>query len=172
MRYFYLFLSLLVFSFDRWTKALVIERISPGESTPVIRNFLHFAYNQNPGIAFGLFGLHPGPYQNWILIGLSLLAIGVVATLAWKYPVKRAGLQLAFALIVGGAGGNLWDRVLYGQVTDFIDVFFRDSHWPVFNIADSAISVGVSILAIELIFFDRHGALEASRDAKKQTDPG
>jgi signal peptidase II len=168
MRLLYLVVSLLVFLFDRWSKARVIEQISLGESIPVIRNFIHLTHSQNPGIAFGLFGLNPTPIQNWILIGLSLAAIAVIATLAWRYPVEKAGLQTAFAMILGGAAGNLWDRIFKGQVTDFIDVFVRDHHWPVFNVADSAITVGVVGLAIALFFFDRYETEEKSRALERQ----
>jgi signal peptidase II len=156
MRLLYLLVSLLVFLFDRWSKARVVEQISLGESIPIVRNFIHLTHSQNPGIAFGLFGLNPSPLQSWILIGLSVVAIGVVATLAWRYPAEKAGLQIAFALILGGAAGNLWDRIFDGQVTDFIDVFIRDHHWPVFNVADSAITMGIIGLAIALFFFEKH----------------
>lgn len=168
MRFLYLSISLMVFLLDRWTKTLVIEKISIGESVPVIRNFIHLTHSQNPGIAFGLFGLNPSPFQNWILIGLSLVAIGVVATLAWRYPAKTAGLQTAFALILGGAAGNLWDRIFAGHVTDFIDVFIHDHHWPVFNIADSAITLGVMGLAVGLFLSDRPDAREPSGDLGKE----
>lgn len=170
MRYFYFFISLLVFLLDRWTKVWVIAQISLGESIPVIRNFLHLTHSQNAGIAFGLFGLNPARFQNWILIGLSVIAIVVVVTLARRYPAQKAGFQIAFALILGGAAGNLWDRILYGKVTDFVDVFVRDYHWPVFNVADSAISVGVFLLAIGLLFFDHHEAVEKSATLGKQLD--
>jgi signal peptidase II len=168
MRFLYLSVSLLVFLFDRWSKVRVVEQISLGESIPIIRNFIHLTHSQNPGIAFGLFGLNPSPLQNWILIGLSLAAIGVVATLAWRYPAEKAGLQIAFALILGGAAGNLWDRIFDGQVTDFIDVFIRDHHWPVFNIADSAITLGVIGLAIALFLFEKPDTEEASRGLERR----
>ncbi|MBZ5551612.1 MAG: signal peptidase II [Acidobacteriia bacterium] len=168
MRFLYLLVSLLVFVLDRWSKVRVVEQVSLGESIPIIRNFIHLTHSQNPGIAFGLFGLNPSPLQNWILIGLSLVAIGVVATLAWRYPAEKAGLQIAFALILGGAAGNLWDRIFDGQVTDFIDVFVHDHHWPVFNVADSAITVGVVGLAIALFFFDKHEGGEKARELGRQ----
>ncbi|MBZ5537458.1 MAG: signal peptidase II [Acidobacteriia bacterium] len=168
MRFLYLLVSLLVFLLDRWSKMRVVEQISLGESIPIVRNFIHLTHSQNPGIAFGMFGLNPSPLQSWILIGLSLVAIGVVATLAWRYPAEKAGLQIAFALILGGAAGNLWDRIFDGKVTDFIDVFIRDHHWPVFNVADSAITVGVVGLAIALFFFDKRESGEKPRGLEKQ----
>ncbi|MDD5544801.1 MAG: signal peptidase II [Acidobacteriia bacterium] len=154
MRSLYLLISVAVVVFDQWTKALVVRDMSLGESVPVIRNFVHLTFSRNPGIAFGFFGLNPGPYQNWILSALSLLAIVVVVLLMRRYPVHRFGMQTAMALIIGGAAGNLWDRLRLGEVTDFIDVFYRDHHWPVFNVADSAITIGVILMAIGLIFFD------------------
>jgi signal peptidase II len=145
---------------------LVVRQISLGESIPVVRNFLHLTHSQNPGIAFGLFGLQRRPYQNLVLIGLSVTAIVVVALLARRYPANRMGMQTAFALIIGGAAGNLWDRIVFGQVTDFVDVFYHDYHWPVFNVADSAISVGVLILGIGLIFFDRPAEKSSSSESR------
>ncbi len=171
MRYFYLCLSILVILLDRWTKTLVVAQIALGESVPVFRHFLNLTNSQNPGIAFGLFGLNPTPMQNWILVSLSILAIIVVGVLAWRYPANKVGYQVSFALIIGGAAGNLWDRIIYGQVTDFIDVFVRDHHWPVFNVADSAISVGVIGLAIGLIFFDKHDTEEKSEEVQGNTSP-
>lgn len=160
MRYLYVLLSALVILFDRWTKLLVVEHLSLGQSVPIVRNFVDLTPSQNPGIAFGLFGLSPSPFQNSVLIALSLAAIGAVLLLARRYPPERMGFQIAFALIIGGAAGNLWDRVAYGQVTDFIDVYVRDHHWPIFNVADSAITVGVIALAVGLIFFDKPAVRE------------
>lgn len=154
MRFLYLALSLIVLGFDRWTKSLVVEHMALGESMPVIRNFLHFTYTQNPGIAFSLLDHHPSRLQSGILIALSLLAIAVVTTLACKASPQKIGMQTAFALILGGAAGNLWDRVAPGQVIDFIDVFVRDHHWPIFNIADSALTVGLITLAVRMMFFE------------------
>lgn len=154
MRLLYFALSLAVLVLDRWTKAVVSERLSLGESVPVIRNFLHLTHTQNPGIAFSLFDHGSSRTQNAVLIGLSLIAIAVVAVLAWRTPRQKIGTQISFALILGGAGGNLWDRVAQGKVTDFIDVFVRDHHWPIFNIADSALSLGMIGLAIAMLFFD------------------
>ncbi len=154
MRFLYLALSLIVLLFDRWTKSLVVGHMALGESIPIIRNFLHFTYTQNPGIAFSLLDHNPSSIQKGILISLSLVAIGVVATLAWKSPAQKVWMQAAFALILGGATGNLWDRVAQGQVTDFIDVFVRDHHWPIFNMADSALTVGLIALAVRMIFFE------------------
>lgn len=160
MRYLYLLLSLLVILFDRWTKMLVVERISIGESIPMVHNFIQLTHSQNPGIAFGLFGMDPAPFQNFVLIVLSVVAIVAVLLLARRYSPDRMGFQVAFALIIGGAAGNLWDRVAYGQVTDFIDVFINDHHWPIFNVADSAITIGVIALAVGLIFFDKTALAE------------
>jgi signal peptidase II len=157
MRILYVGVSLAVFLLDWWTKTLVMSEMSLGETVPVIRHFIHLTYSQNPGIAFGLFGLNPAPYQNWILIGVSALAIVVIAFLARQYPAQHVWIQSGFALIIGGAAGNLRDRIVHGQVIDFIDVFFHEHHWPLFNVADSAISVGVFGLAVFLIFFEKTG---------------
>lgn len=168
MRFLYLSLSMLVVLLDRWTKFLVSEHLSLGESVPVLRNFMNLTHTQNPGIAFGIFNLHPVRYQHWMLIAVSAAAIGVVAALSWRYPAKRAGMQTAFALILGGAIGNLWDRIAQGKVTDFVDVFIGEHHWPVFNVADSAISIGVFVLAVLLLFFEESESPAKSHALDKQ----
>jgi len=131
---------------DRTTKIFFSDFLSLGESFPIIRNFLHMTLVHNTGIAFGMF-------KNQGVVFIIIPVIAVILLVYNIYYYRRSGEELsqlyvlAFSLILGGAIGNLADRILYGYVIDFID--FRV--WPVFNIADSAITVGAIIIAIKCI---------------------
>jgi signal peptidase II len=135
----------LVVFFDRMSKLFFINLLSLGESIPVIRNIFHWTLVHNTGIAFGLF-----KEQGIFFLGVSLFAIGVFGWLLYhqskEQTLSRAS-RLAFSLIIGGALGNFVDRLQFGFVIDFID--FRI--WPVFNIADSAITIGACILILTCI---------------------
>lgn len=139
MRRFYL-LSLLVILTDRASKVLVSDYMTLGQSIPVLPGVLHLTYIKNPGAAFGMF-----PGQGWFLIFVGVLV--VAAMLFYAYSAGRNSLlQLALALMSGGATGNLIDRILYREVIDFID--FRI--WPVFNVADIALVAGVGMLLLDM----------------------
>ncbi len=139
MRRFYL-LSLLVILTDRASKVLVSDYMTLGQSIPVLPGVLHLTYIKNPGAAFGMF-----PGQPWFLIFVGVLI--VAAMLFYVHRVDRNSLlQLALALMLGGATGNLIDRILYRGVIDFID--FRI--WPVFNVADIALVAGVGVLLLDM----------------------
>ena len=133
--------ALLVFGLDRWTKAIVLAHLLPGESRLVIPHLLWWTYVQNTHGAFGLFGSSP-----FLLIALAIAVLGVW-TYAYKREVQRSMLvRVAFGLILGGAVGNIVDRLQHQWVVDFID--FK-TIWPnVFNIADSAITIGVIVLIL------------------------
>ncbi len=136
---------LLLIIFDRLTKLFFLHAIAPGQSIPVIKNVFHFTLVFNTGIAFGLF-----KDKGWLFIAVSAIVsifIVIYIYLGRNDPKIRLIDILALSLILGGALGNLIDRLLFGHVIDFID--FRI--WPVFNIADSAITVGAFILLIRCI---------------------
>jgi signal peptidase II len=132
-----------VFALDRWTKQWASASLPFNQPVPVVGEFLRLTYTRNSGVAFGL-GQGTGfPYYIFsILAALAILAM-FVRRQAGDWP-----RQLALALIFGGALGNLWDRVLSGEVVDFIEVGVRQWYWPVFNVADSAVSVGVVMFAL------------------------
>ena len=135
---------------DQLTKYVVVQRFRLHESVRVIPGFFDLTYVRNPGAAFGFLAGAPGVWRSIIFITISLVALVVILALVRQ---TRDRLPLfAFALIGGGAVGNLIDRVRFGEVVDFIDWYYRTYHWPTFNIADSAISLGVGLLVIDMLF--------------------
>lgn len=135
-------IAALILSIDQATKAWVRSAFSPGESIPVIANILHLTYVRNPGAAFGIF-----QGKLWLLIIASVIMVGAVLFYARAAAGAEPWLRIGYSLALGGALGNLIDRVRFGWVTDFVDLRF----WPVFNVADSAIFVGVCILLWRLV---------------------
>src|SRR5215468_201747 len=135
---------------DRWTKLLIQKRFELNESTSVIDGFFNITYVRNTGVAFGIFSSISSPAKSILLSLFTAIAAAVVVIYSVRSPVRNRLLQVALGFILGGALGNLYDRISYGYVIDFLEFYFRDYHWPSFNIADSAISTGVLLLAIEI----------------------
>ncbi len=154
------FIVCLVPFLDQITKHLVETRIRPFESISVIPGFFHLTHVRNRGAAFSLFSTRPDWFRGAFFITITLTAIIALAVLIRKTHERL--LIVAFALIVGGAAGNLIDRIRYGAVVDFIDWYVRGYHWPAFNVADSAITIGVGLLAIDML-------LQKSKDVKSET---
>jgi signal peptidase II len=167
---------------DQWTKALVQQRISLHESIPVIPHLFNLTYIRNPGAAFGLFvGMDKG-VRTLLFLAITVAAVSVIGyyffasihedqrlglleqaergaePAAGGAPIRQAGsrhnrwLRIGLALVFGGAIGNLIDRMRYGEVVDFLDWYLGAYHWPAFNVADSSITVGVSILLAAAFF--------------------
>ena len=144
--------SLAVLASDRVTKALVERLTITGWRRTVIPGFFDLVHTRNSGIAFGLLADSPLPWMRIALIALSLVA---AVAMAWLLVAGRAGGQRSragIALILGGAAGNLLDRLMDGGVVDFILIYFRGHEWPAFNVADSAIVVGAALVLLELLF--------------------
>jgi signal peptidase II len=136
---------------DQITKAIVLARLPLGVPVTVIDGWLALTLVLNPGLAFGLLGSVPQGWR-WVVAALSLVALAVLARVALRVlPAGGWAGRLAIGLIFGGAVGNLVDRARFGAVVDFVDVYWRGWHWPAFNVADSAISVGVALLALRLL---------------------
>jgi signal peptidase II len=133
-----------VFAADQLTKFAIKGTLRLGESWPA-EGLIRITHGSNTGTAFGLL-----PNQTLFLIFASIIAIGFLIYFYRAYALPRPILRLAIGLQLGGAFGNLFDRVAYGAVTDFIDVGW----WPIFNIADSSICVGMATLVIVLLLFD------------------
>ena len=140
-----------IVALDQITKAVVLARLPLGVPLPLIDGLLSLTLVLNPGLAFGLLGtLSPG--WRWVVAVLSLVALVVLARVALRVlPAGGWPGRLAIGLIFGGAVGNLIDRARFGAVVDFVDVYWREWHWPAFNVADSAITVGVVLLALRLM---------------------
>jgi signal peptidase II len=139
----YLFLSLAVIVLDQWTKWLVEIHLPHHAAHPVIPGFLNLTHVRNTGVAFGLFASEGAADGTWLLIALGLVALAAVSVYFWFTPGHDRLLLIALSLVVGGAIGNLIDRVSSGAVTDFVDIYVGSHHWPAFNVADSAITIGI-----------------------------
>ncbi len=138
---FFFLIALLVFVFDQFTKYLIKSYVGPYEVIRVLP-FFNIVYVENIGSAFGMFK----SLGNTFFVVVSLLAVIFVAMIILKGTHNR----LALSLILGGALGNLTDRLIHGYVIDFLDIYVDRFHWPAFNIADSALTIGVFLLLLEM----------------------
>ncbi len=143
----WLWLAALVLVIDQITKRVVDTTLRLYESIPVHPSF-SLTYHRNQGAAFSFLS-SAGGWQRWFFIGLAVIASVLICFWIRQIPNDRKLEASAWALVLGGALGNLIDRVLYGYVIDFLDVYYGDWHWPAFNVADSAITVGVVLLLLE-----------------------
>src|SRR5438270_11427339 len=145
-------LALLVVLLDRWTKRLVAARIGMYTHIQIIPGFFRLTHTENTGAAFSLFADSPAHWKTALLIGFSALAMLVVTALLWRQVRPLTITGVALSLILGGAVGNLWDRIAHGRVVDFLLLYVKQYQWPVFNLADSAIVVGAVLLVIEILW--------------------
>jgi len=151
MRKFHFLIAVLVVALDRLSKWLVAQNITLHDSINVLPGFFHLTHVENRGAAFGLFSDSPSEWKIAVLILFSLVALVVVSALLWKNSHVMSSTGFGLALILGGAVGNLWDRLLDGHVVDFLDFSVGGYHWPAFNVADSAIVVGALLLVAEIL---------------------
>lgn len=150
MRKLHIFIAALVLLVDRTAKWAIEQTITLNDSVSVLPGF-RLTHVQNRGAAFGLFAESSSEWKLTLLVLSSLVAMTVVTYLLWKYTHTLNSTSIGLALILGGAFGNLWDRVTAGHVVDFMDFYFGAYHWPAFNIADSAIILGALMLVAEII---------------------
>jgi signal peptidase II len=136
---------------DQLTKMIVDRTMSLHQSIPIIDGFFSLTYVRNTGAAFGIFSGSHEAFRLPFLILVSVLALGFVVVMLKRLRDEETGLITALSFIIGGAIGNLVDRVLYGEVIDFLDFYWSNYHWPAFNVADSCITVGVLITLYYLI---------------------
>jgi signal peptidase II len=149
----YLFLiSLFILALDRVTKITVAHRLSLHNSISVIPGFFRIIHAENPGAAFGIFADSPSPLKLGLLIAFSIIALLIVSVLLWKNSHTMTSTGIGLAMIVGGAVGNLWDRLVSRHVVDFLLFYVGQHQWPAFNVADSAIVVGAGLLVLEIVF--------------------
>jgi signal peptidase II len=151
-RVIHLLLALFVVVLDRWTKHLAATRIRMYQHVDVIPRFFRLTHTENTGAAFSLFADSPSHWKATLLIGFSVAAMLVVAVLLWKQTRALTVSGIALSLILGGAAGNLWDRILHGRVVDFLLFYVKQYQWPVFNLADSCIVIGACLLVLEILF--------------------
>lgn len=136
---------------DQLTKFIVDQSMPLHHSIPVIDDLFSLTYIRNTGAAFGIFAGSAAAFRLPFLIVFSLVAIGFVIVMLRRLPEQETGLITALAFILGGAIGNLIDRLAYGEVIDFLDFYWSGYHWPAFNVADSFITMGVAITVFYLI---------------------
>jgi len=147
-----LWLTLAVVLLDRATKAWFESQTTEGWRHEVIHHFIYLVRASNPGMAFSFFADSTSPWTRIILIAGSLV---VIAVLAWLLVAGHTGGRFTaagLALLLGGATGNVTDRILHGAVTDFFEVWFGSFHYPAFNVADSAITIGVVFILLDVLF--------------------
>ena len=152
MRKYHFLIAILVIVLGRMSKWLVAGSINLHDSVSVLPGFFRLTHVQNSGAAFGLFAESSSEWKVGILILFSILALAVVSALLWKNSHSMTITGVGLALILGGAVGNLWDRLLTGHVVDFLDFYLGSYHWPAFNGADSAIVIGALLLVAEILF--------------------
>ena len=147
----WLLLSTVIVALDLWTKQIAMESLTlyrPIELT----SWLNLTLAHNYGAAFSFLS-NAGGWQRWLFTGLASVVTVVLIIWLLRLPAREKLPGAALSLVIGGAVGNLTDRIVHGYVVDFIDVYYRDSHWPAFNLADSAITLGVILLLIDGFFF-------------------
>ena len=141
------FLWIIVLLFDQITKYLIRKNSLLGDSIPVIPNFFHITHVSNTGAAFGIF-----PNAKYFFIIASIIAIAFFLYFLYIYKQRNPAFYISIGLILGGATGNLLDRIIFGKVTDFLDFGINSKlRWPAFNIADSCVVIGFFILALLVV---------------------
>lgn len=151
----FLGVMILVIVFDQLTKFWVAQSFTLYESLPIIPGFFNLTYLTNTGAAFGILAGNPTWWRQVFFIGVAIIALVVIAIMQRHLKKESLWYEICLAFIAGGAIGNLIDRVRLGSVVDFLDVYVGTHHWPAFNVADSAITVGVTIFLVMNLFFSK-----------------
>ncbi len=143
--------ALVVIVLDQLTKAMVLERMQLHQSIPVVDGLFAFTYVRNTGAAFGILAGQLAGFRVPILLAVAALALLVLLWFVRTIPAERRGVIAACGGVLGGAIGNMIDRATYGEVIDFLDVYVGAYHWPAFNVADAAITIGVMVLCFDAL---------------------
>jgi len=151
----WLWISAVVIILDQLTKYLASDLLVLHEPVAIIP-FINLMLAHNTGAAFSFLSDAAG-WQRWFFIVLALVVSAVILFWMHGLPQKAARTAIPLALILGGALGNVWDRIQLGYVVDFIDVYYERWHWPAFNVADSSITIGTVLLIIDAFWGARHG---------------
>lgn len=147
----HLLIATAILFLDRITKWAIVQTIALEDTRSIIPGFFRLAHLENTGAAFSLFAESTSPFRTALLIAFSLAALAVVVLLLWRSRNEFTASTLALSFILGGALGNLWDRLADGRVTDFLDFYLGVHHWPPFNMADSAIVAGALLLLVRMM---------------------
>ena len=140
-----------IIALDQWSKWAIKTSFNLYQSKPVIQVLLHFTYVTNDGMAFGL----SFPGGKHVLLIMTILLTGFIVGFLWKEKNGHPLIKYGLALILGGAIGNLIDRLLYGKVVDFLDLMIGNFHWYIFNIADSSVTIGMILFIIHSIYIEQ-----------------
>ena len=148
----YLAVALALFGLDRWSKLAIEDSLPLYSSKPLIPGFFDLVHTRNTGMAFSM--LHDaGPLvSQWLLPGLSAVAVIFIFGLLWRTDLSDKRLLTGLTLVLAGAAGNLYDRAVYGFVVDFLDVYVAGWHWPAFNVADACITIGAGVLLLDAVW--------------------
>lgn len=143
--------AVMIIALDQITKSAIMARFALHEVYPVISGFFNLVYVMNPGAAFGFLANASETFRYIFFTGITVLAAGLIIYYLVKSNPRNLLLSGSLTLIFGGAVGNLIDRLRFGAVVDFLDVYIGGAHWPAFNVADSAITVGAILMIWEMI---------------------
>jgi signal peptidase II len=141
-------LALAVIGVDRVTKLWILASLERGEAIHVLPGFFSIVHVRNPGAAFGLLAAAVSPWREIVLVAVSGLAVAIFAWMLFRMPREAIWERGAAAAVIGGALGNLHDRIVYGEVVDFLDFYVGAWHWPAFNVADMSITLGIAVLVL------------------------
>ena len=151
----------IVLVLDQLTKSIIQAHVRLHSVITVVPGFFNITHVRNKGAAFGMLSNLPEFWRSAFFITITITAVAALIALIVKTQERLP--VYAFSLIAGGAVGNVVDRIRFGEVVDFIQWYVKTWYWPSFNVADSAISIGVGLLAIEMLFFNKSGAGESSK---------
>ena len=146
-----LIVFLVIIVLDQSTKLIIQQTLPLHKQVEIISGFFNLIHVRNTGGAFGIFGGERDPLGSVLFVVASLIAVGILVILFLRVKEHEKALAFSLSLLLSGAMGNLIDRVSYGEVIDFLDFYVSSYHWPAFNIADSAISIGIGLMALELL---------------------
>jgi len=148
----YYLITMVVLIFDHLTKWIVRSTMDVRDAIDIIPNYLRISFVRNSGVAFGLFADIQSAWKPYVLAAMAVVAVIVILIYSSRMPLNRTLLQLALAITMGGILGNFSDRIMHGFVVDFIEFHVNESfHWPTFNVADSAITIGIALLLIDTV---------------------
>ena len=145
------FISFVIVVLDQITKAIVLKKLALHESIPVINGFFNLTHIMNPGGAFGLFAEHSPEIRKFFFLFVSSLVALMILWLYKKTANTHQTLSFGLAAVFAGAVGNLIDRFRFGKVVDFLDFYLGSYHWPAFNVADSAITIGMVVFVYHVV---------------------
>jgi signal peptidase II len=150
-------LTALILMLDQCTKFVIDTRMKIGESMTVIDGFFNLTYVRNPGAAFGFLASASPVFRSIFFLAVTAVAVALILYYIRDKGMENPWMTAALSLVLSGALGNLIDRVRFGEVIDFLDVYIGSYHWPAFNVADSAISIGAVVLISQMFAMRRQG---------------